>query len=152
MKYQTISLENSFWLLAKDAIYHVAIRSLQRISFHEVKFTCENKMFSREDSRGMSLVFTYKKLTMIPLFRGIWVGYNHLISNKPEWNNCFIKNAHKKSKILPEFMFKNSRFSACYFFVLADTYIYQIWRAWYNGSCTLMAKPMRALELHYSMI
>ena len=22
------------------------------------------------------------------------VGYNHLISNKREWNNCFIKNAH----------------------------------------------------------
>ena len=25
------------------------------------------------------------------------VGYNHLISNKREWNNCFIKNAHKTS-------------------------------------------------------
>ena len=25
------------------------------------------------------------------------VGYNHLISNKREWNNCFIKNAHKIS-------------------------------------------------------
>ena len=25
MKYQTISLENFFWLPAKDAIYHVAI-------------------------------------------------------------------------------------------------------------------------------
>ena len=23
------------------------------------------------------------------------VGDNHLISNKREWNNCFIKNAHK---------------------------------------------------------
>ena len=23
------------------------------------------------------------------------VGYNHLISNKREWNNCFIKNAPK---------------------------------------------------------
>ena len=25
--------------------------------------------------------------------RWIWVGYNHLISNKREWNNCFVKNA-----------------------------------------------------------
>ena len=44
------------------------------------------------------------------------VGYNHLISNKREWNNCFIKNAHKilvesprleqtgKDKGLPLFM------------------------------------------------
>ena len=23
------------------------------------------------------------------------VGYNHFISNKPEWNNCFIKNTPK---------------------------------------------------------
>ena len=36
------------------------------------------------------------------------VGYNHLISNKREWNNCFIKNAHKISTILPDL------FSACF--------------------------------------
>ena len=29
------------------------------------------------------------------------VGYYHLISNKCEWNYCFIKNAHKISRILP---------------------------------------------------
>ena len=49
-------------------------------------------------------------LTNIPRGR---VGYemidNHLISNKREWNNCFIKNAHKileqtgKDKGLPLF-------------------------------------------------
>ena len=33
-----------------------------------------------------------------------------------------------------------------------DTYSYHIWRAWYNGSYTMMAKPIRALELHYPMI
>ena len=26
------------------------------------------------------------------------------------------------------------------------------WRAWYNESCTMMAKPIRAPELHYLMI
>ena len=31
-------------------------------------------------------------------------------------------------------------------------YGYHIWRAWYNGSYTLMLKPIRALELHYPMI
>ena len=31
-------------------------------------------------------------------------------------------------------------------------YSYRIWRAWYNGSYTVMAKPIRALELHYPMI
>ena len=32
------------------------------------------------------------------------VGYNHLISNKRESNNCFIKYAHKISKNLPDFI------------------------------------------------
>ena len=32
---------------------------------------------------------------MIDSQRGARVGYNHLISNKREWNNCFIKNASK---------------------------------------------------------
>ena len=32
----------------------------------------------------------------------IWVGYNHLVSNKREWNNCFIKNAHKIFLNLPD--------------------------------------------------
>ena len=30
------------------------------------------------------------------------VGYNNLISKKREWNNCFIKNAHKNSLNLPD--------------------------------------------------
>ena len=32
------------------------------------------------------------------------VGYNHRISNKREGNNCFIKNAHKISRILLNFI------------------------------------------------
>ena len=45
--------------------------------------------------------------------RWTWVGYNHLISNKREWNNCFVRNALKISRILPNFICKNNRFSAC---------------------------------------
>ena len=29
------------------------------------------------------------------------VRHNHLVSNKREWNNCFIKNAQKISRTLP---------------------------------------------------
>ena len=32
------------------------------------------------------------------------VGHIHLISNKHEWNNCFIKNALKISINLPDFI------------------------------------------------
>ena len=52
-----------------------------------------------------------KYLTIIPLAlvgyemidsqRG--VGYNHLISNKREWNNCFIKNNHEMLLDLADF-------------------------------------------------
>ena len=33
-----------------------------------------------------------------------------------------------------------------------DEYSYHIWRAWYIGSHIMMAKPIKALELHYPMI
>ena len=39
---------------------------------------------------------------MVNSQRGALVSYNHLISNKREWNNCFIKNAHKISLNLPD--------------------------------------------------
>ena len=68
-----------------------------------------------------------------------------------DWNNCFIKNSHKISRILPDFICKNNRFSACFQF-WADAYSYHILRAWYNASYPMMAKPNRALELHYPMI
>ena len=64
--------------------------------------------------------------------RWIWVRHNHHISNKRE-RNCFTKNAHKVSRILPDFICKNNRFSACFQF-WADEYSYHIWRTWYNGS------------------
>ena len=32
------------------------------------------------------------------------VGYNHVISNKYQWNNCFIKNVHKIPMSLPDFI------------------------------------------------
>ena len=36
--------------------------------------------------------------------RWIWVGYNYLIFNKREWNNCPINKTHKTSTILPDFV------------------------------------------------
>ena len=35
---------------------------------------------------------------------------------------------------------------------LLDWYSYHIWRAWYHVWYTMIAKPIRALELHYPMI
>ena len=103
------------------------------------------------------------------------VGYelanNSLISNKREWNNCFIENAHKIWRILPIFICKSNRFVSkrllkkqqqqkpkqiqtttkenknqpifSLFLILSiDT----------DGSYTMMAKPIRALELYYPMV
>ena len=71
------------------------------------------------------------------------VGYNHLISNKREWNNCFIKNN-------PEILLDRADF------VLQEqpenNLMVPISRAWYNGSYTMAAKPIKSMELHYTMI
>ena len=42
---------------------------------------------------------------------------------------------------------KFQNFSCC-----ADAYTYHICRAWYNGSYTMATKPIKFLELHYTMI
>ena len=41
---------------------------------------------------------------------------------------------------------KFQNFSCC-----ADAYTYHICRAWYNGSYTMATKPIKFLELHYTM-
>ena len=81
----------------------------------------------------------------------IWVGFNHLVSNKRDWNNCFIKTPTKYREFFPTLFVKTTRFLACFLF-WADAYGYHIWRVWYNGLYTMMARPIRALELHYPMI
>ena len=52
MKGQTISLK--YFFAAKGAIYYVAIAT---VIFSHLKITCEDIMFSRESSPGISLVF-----------------------------------------------------------------------------------------------
>ena len=42
--------------------------------------------------------------------------YNHLLSNKHEWNNCFIKNAHKVSRILSDLFVKTTDFQLIFNF------------------------------------
>ena len=64
------------------------------------------------------------------------------------------KHAHKISlRILPDFICKKKSDFQLFLNKLfwADVYSYHIWRTWYNGSYTMMAKPVRALELHYPM-
>ena len=79
--------------------------------------------------------------------------YNHFTSNKCDWSNCFIKKAHEISRILPDLICKNNQFQLVFKFEQTRTFIpCLIWRAWQNASHTMMAKPIRALELHYPMV
>ena len=71
------------------------------------------------------------------------VGYNHLISNKREWNNCFIKNHQQILLDFADFAWLEQPEGN-----LMDA----ISRVWYNGSYTIAAKPTKTLELHYTMI
>ena len=86
----------------------------------------------------------------------------------PEWNNCFIKNNHQISLKSCHVLFRKilswtaKRFSSAAivstrgkrfqnFSCCADAYTYHICRAWYNGSYTMATKPIKFLELHYTM-
>ena len=75
------------------------------------------------------------------------VGYNHLISTSASGIIVLLQTPTKYRECFSTLFVKTSDFSA-YF----SAYNYHIWRAWYNGSYAMMAKPIRALELHYSMI
>ena len=71
------------------------------------------------------------------------VGYNHLIPNKHEWNNLL-----KMPTKYREFFVKTTNFQLVFNFEQRHTIFLPYWRAWYlyNGSYTMMAKPIRALE------
>ena len=71
------------------------------------------------------------------------VGYNHLISNKREWNNCLIKNHQQVLLDFADFAWLEQ--PEC-------NLMEAISRVWYNGSYTIAAKPIKTLELHYTMI
>ena len=65
------------------------------------------------------------------------VGYNHLITNKREWNNCFIKNHQQILLDFADFAWLEQ---------LQGNLMDAISRAWYNGSYTIAAKPIKTLE------
>ena len=67
----------------------------------------------------------------------------HLISDKHEWNSCFIKNNQEKLLDLADFALQEQ---PEYDLMVA------ISRAWYNDPYTMTAKPIKSLELHYIMI
>ena len=69
--------------------------------------------------------------------------YNHLISTKREWNNCFIKNNQEILLDLSNFAMQEQP---------EDNLMVAISQAWYNGSNAMATKPIESLELHYKMI
>ena len=65
------------------------------------------------------------------------------MSNKREWNNCFIKNNQEIMLHFENFALQEQ---------LEDNLMVSISRVWYNCSYTMAAKPIKSLELHYTMI
>ena len=72
------------------------------------------------------------------------VGYDHLISNKREWNNCFIKNNQEILLDFADFALQGQ------LEVIPVTVSFS--RVWYNGSYTMAAKPIKSPELNYTTI
>ena len=65
--------------------------------------------------------------------------------SKRQWNDCFIKNAHKISRILPDFIIKTTDFQLVFNFEQTRTVTI-------FGGHGIMPHTMMALELHYPMI
>ena len=78
-------------------------------------------------------LFYWRKLDM----RWLLAIY-HLISNKREWNNCFIKNNQEILLDLADFALGEQP---------DDNLMVAISWAWYNASYTMAAKPIKSLEL-----
>ena len=66
------------------------------------------------------------------------VGYNHLISNKREWNNCFTKNNQEILLGFADFALQEQ----------PEEYLMVA----ISRTCIMPAKPIKSLELHYTMI
>ena len=66
-----------------------------------------------------------------------------LISNKREWNNCFIKNHQQILLDFADFAWLEQ---------LQGNLVDAISRVWCNGSYTIATKPIKTMELHYTMI
>ena len=71
------------------------------------------------------------------------IGYNYLMSNRLKWNNCFTKN---NQDILPDL------FDLALQEQTEDNLMVAISWAWFNGSFTVVAKPVKYLKLHYTRI
>ena len=71
------------------------------------------------------------------------VGYNHLMSHKCEWNNCFIKNNQEILLDFADFALQEQS---------EHNLMVSVSRAWYNASHTMATKPIISLELHYTSI
>ena len=63
-----------------------------------------------------------------------------------------LKTPTKYREFFPTLFVKTTDFQFVFNFELTDTVTILFWRAWYNGSYAMMAKPIRAPELHYPMI
>ena len=80
-------------------------------------------------------------LTIIPRAR---VGYEVIDSQRgAKWNNCFIKNHQQILLDFADFAWLEQP---------EGNSMDAISRVRYNGSYTMAAKPIKTLELHYTMI
>ena len=62
------------------------------------------------------------------------------------------KTPTKYREFFPTLFVKTTDFQLVFNFEQTRKYSYHSSRGWYNGSYTMIARPIRALELHYPMI
>ena len=78
--------------------------------------------------------------------------FYHLISNSSSGIIVLLRTPTKYREFSPTLFVNTNDFQLVFNFEQTRTVTIIIWWAWYNGSYTMMANPIRALELHYPMI
>ena len=106
--------------MRKKNQYHAVFQSGELIKFVNTSNRYRVSLFSKKDTTKVRFdviiaccediygSYSIKKTIYIYIYikqlfhEGALDISNHVISNKREWNNCFIKNAHKISLNLPD--------------------------------------------------
>ena len=105
---------------------------------------------NQKDARYLTIIPRWRVgYEMFNSQRGAWhrVGYNHLRSNKYEWNNIFIKTPTKYREFFPTLFVKTTEFQLVFNFEQTRT----VTIFGEHGIMDHIPKPIRALELHYPL-
>ena len=133
------------WLVVRDLYYLCRMNRLQIFYYQQV--TSRSWKTVRVFFRSWSRYFTFEQ-TLVAFWSFVcFVLFCFVFFFR--WNCIFYSILELKRFSSGAISFNAKKNLSSSFQFWTDAYIDRIWRARYNGSYTMMAKPIKTLELHY---